>query len=90
MPFSLSTVKLSKLIELVRVWGIGVVGRPSAFSDTMTPYILQNVIIQPLVPGFLRDEAFKMSPIKCSSNRKQDFMTLQLQDQWFYAPYPLR
>lgn len=48
--FSPSTVKLSKHTELVWIWGIGVVGRPSASSDVMTPHILPDVIIQSLVP----------------------------------------
>lgn len=50
MSFSPSTVKLSKHNELVWIWGIGMVGIPSAFSDLMTPHILQDVIIQSLVP----------------------------------------
>lgn len=66
--FSLSTVKLSECTELVWIWGIRVVGRPSAFSDIMTPHILQDVIIQSLIPGFLRDEAFMMSISKCFVN----------------------
>lgn len=50
MLFSLSTVGLSKRTELVWIWGIGMMGRPSAFSDMMTPHLLQDVIIQSLVP----------------------------------------
>lgn len=50
MLFSLSAVRLSKCTELGRIWGIGMVGRPSAFSDMMTPHLLQDVIIQSLVP----------------------------------------
>lgn len=59
------------------------------FSDMMMSHILKDLIIVSLVPRLSLSEAFKMSTIKYPPYRKQPFMTLQWQDQWFYAPRPL-
>ena len=75
----------AKGTALVWIWGIGVVGRPSAFSDMMILHILPDIIIQSLVPRLSLRRGIQMSTIKHFSNRRQDFMTLHWQDQWFYA-----
>lgn len=64
MPFSVSTVKLSECTELVWIWGIGVVGRPSVSLTWWLPIFCKTQLFSSSYPGFIWDEAFKMSTSK--------------------------